>query len=136
MQFDYIVRVGGTSDEWACSAETRTTLIDKDALRQPLWDLGLASKNTGRRQWLAVSRSDVGGVRMVFDSPAAAESFANWLVVTRTSEVQGYRIGAFTQPDAPGIRPFASLDAATMQTFRPLRPEEFERIQTGSVGEE
>jgi hypothetical protein len=135
VQFDYIVRAGGSSDEWACSIEARATLIDQDSLREPLWDLGLASKNTGRREWLALFREDVGGIRMMFDSPAMAESFANWLVVTRPSRVQGYRIGVFTQAQTDLLRPYASLDAVAMQTFRALQPQEFARITSGSVGE-
>lgn len=132
---DYIVRVGATREEWACSAQARVTLVDQDAVRQPLWDLGLAAPNGSRAAWLALFRSDVGAIRMVFDSPEAANSFANWLQVSRATEVQGYAIGSFTQGNRSASRPYVVVDAEAMKSFKLLEPTDVAAIKVGSVGE-
>lgn len=134
LQLDYVVRVGASGEEWACSAEARVTLVDRDALRQAFWDLGLAWKNASRRESLALYSAELGAVRLTFDSPAAANSFANWLQVTQATEVGGYAIGAFTQ-DLKAGRPFGPVDAEAMRTYRPLRPEDFAVIKVRAVGE-
>jgi hypothetical protein len=135
LQVDYIVRVGASGEEWACSADTRVTLVDQDAVRQSFWDLGLAAKNAVRGERLALHNEQLGALRMTFDSPAAAHSFASWLQVTRASEVGGYSIGVFTPKDIRPIRPYGPVDAESMQTFRRLTPEELATIKVGPVGE-
>lgn len=135
LQLDYIVRLGASGEEWACSAEARVTLLDQDAVRQAFWDLGLAPKNAGRREWLALHSSETGAVRLTFDSPEAANSFAAWLQTTRATQVGGYNIGAFTQRQITATRPYGPLDAEAMQTYRPLRPQDLPTITVGPVGE-
>lgn len=134
-QLDYIVRLGASGEEWACSAEGRVTLVDQDAVRQAFWDLGLAPKNSSRREWLAVQSPQTGAIRLTFDSPAAANSFAAWLQTTRATAIGGYSIGAFTQKDIRADRPYGPLDAEAMRTYRPLQSKEFPDIKVGPVGE-
>ena len=94
---DFVVRLGQGGDEWTCSAEVRKTLLDQDAVRQPFWDLGVASANSARREWLALFDPALGGVRLVFESPAAAKSFADWMRATRATQVGKYAVRAFGQ---------------------------------------
>jgi hypothetical protein len=135
LQLDFIVRVGASGEEWACSADARVTLVDQDSVRQAFWDLGLAAKNAIRGERLALYNEKVGAIRLTFDSPAAANSFANWLQVTRASAVGDYTIGAFTPKDIRPSRPYGPLDAESMRTYRPLAPTELATLKVGPVGE-
>lgn len=119
-ELDFVVRLGKGGDEWSCSAQVRATLVDRDAVRQPFWDLGLASANSARREWLALFDPALGGVRLVFDSPAAAKSFADWLRVTRSPQVGTYAVRAFRQ---------------SLQSLRPLADPDIDAIAVGPVGE-
>lgn len=117
---DFVIRVGRSGDEWTCSAETRATLVDRESVRQPFWDLGLASANSARREWLALFDPALGGVRLVFESPAAARSFADWMRATRATQVGKYAVRAFRQ---------------SPQSLRPLDDQEIETIAVGPLGE-
>lgn len=135
LQLDFIVRVGKTREEWSCSAETRVTLVDQDALRQPFWDVGLAAPNSARREWLAVFAPDLGGVRLTFESPASAHALADWLRTTRATQLGAYELRVFSQANRRGGRPFGSLTEEAMQTFRPLAVEDLRALTVGPVGE-
>lgn len=117
---DFVVRLGQGGDEWSCSAQVRATLVDQDAVRQPFWDLGLASVNAGRREWLALFDPALGGVRLVFDSPAAANSFAAWMRASRSTQVAQYAVRAFGQ---------------SLQSLRPLTDDDIDAVAVGPVGE-
>jgi hypothetical protein len=117
---DFVVRLGDGGDEWSCSAEVRATLVDQDAVRQPFWDLGLASANSGRTEWLAVFDPALGGVRLVFDSPAAAKALADWMRATRSTQVGPYPVRAFRR---------------SPQSLRPLDARELDAIAVGPIGE-
>jgi hypothetical protein len=117
---DFVVRVGRGGDEWSCSAQARTTLVDRDAVRQPFWDLGLASANAGRREWLALFDSALGGFRLVFDSPAAANSFVRWMRATRSTQAGQYAVRAFRE---------------SLQNLRPLTDRDLAALAIGPVGE-
>lgn len=135
LQLDFVVRLGKTREEWSCSADTRVTLVDQDALRQPFWDVGLAAPNSARREWLAVFTPDWGGVRLTFESPATAHAFADWLRATRSTQLGSYELRVFRQPNRRGGRPFGSLGEEAMQTFRPLAAEDLRALTVGPVGE-
>jgi hypothetical protein len=135
LQLDFIVRIGKTREEWSCSAETRVTLVDQDALRQPFWDVGLAAPNSARREWLAVFSPDWGGVRLTFESPASAHALADWLRATRATQLGAYELRVFRQASRRGGRPFGSLTEEAMQTFRPLAAEDLRALTVGPVGE-
>jgi hypothetical protein len=117
---DFVIRRGRSGDEWTCSAQTRATLVDRESVRQPFWDLGLASANSARREWLALFDPALGGVRLVFDSPAAAKSFADWMRATRATQVGKYAVRAFRQ---------------SPQSLRPLDDSEIDTIAVGPLGE-
>lgn len=134
-ELDFVVRLGKGGDEWSCSAQVRATLVDQDAVRQPFWDLGLASANSARREWLALFDPALGGVRMVFDSPAAATSFADWLRATRSTDVGPYAVRAFRQSTRLAGRPFGSVGADALPTLRPLVDGDINAVAVGPVGE-
>jgi hypothetical protein len=117
---DYVVRLGKGGEEWTCSAQVSKTLVDQEAVRQPFWDLGLASANSARREWLALFDPALGRVRLAFESPAAAQSFAEWMRATRSTQVGHYAVRAFR-------------DSA--QSLRPLDDGEIDAIVVGPVGE-
>jgi len=135
LQFDFVIRVGRAGDEWSCSAETRVTLVDQDFLRQPFWDLGLASFNSSRHEWLALSDPALGAVRLVFDSPASANALANWIRTTRSMRLGPYALGVFRQPTRRAGRPFGPIDETMLQTLRPLTIDDLGAIAVGAVGE-
>ena len=117
---DFVVRLGNGGDDGPVQAEVRKTLLDQEAVRQPFWDLGLASANSARREWLALFDPALGGVRLVFDSPAAARSFAEWMRATRSTQVGHYAVRAFRQ---------------SPQSLRPLADREIDAIAVGPLGE-
>ena len=120
LTLNFVIRIGQGGDEWSCSAEARATLVDREAVRQPYWDLGLASDNSARREWLALFDAALGGIRLVFDSPAAAHSFAEWLRATRSSEVGRYTVRVFKQ---------------SPQSLRPLTDSDIDAVAIGPIGE-
>lgn len=136
VQLDYIVRRGRSNDEWSCSAETRLTVVDRDALRQPFWDLGLASSNQGRKEWLALFDPALGAVRAVFTSPASANALASWIQATGANAIGSYALGVFAQPPPSIGRPFSPVDPDAMRTFRPLQAADLPALRVGPVGEE
>jgi hypothetical protein len=135
LHLDFVVRVGKTREEWSCSADTRATLVDQDSLRQPFWDVGLASSNSARREWLAVFTPERGGIRLTFESPTGAHAFADWLRATGSTQLGPYTLRAFRQTSHRGSRPFGSLNEEALQTLRPLAAEDIRALTVGPVGE-
>ena len=135
LQLDFVVRIGKTGEEWSCSAETRMTLVDQDSLRQPFWDVGLASPNSARREWLAVFAPDHGGVRLAFESPTDAHAFADWLRATGSTQLGPYQLRVFRQADRRSGRPFGSLTEEAMRTLRSFEAADIRALAVGPVGE-
>jgi hypothetical protein len=134
-ELKFVVRQAKTGDEWVCSAQTRTTLVSEDDIRLPLWDLGLASANAGRKSWLAVFSPSVGAVRMMFGSPAEANALANWIQTTHATTLGQYTLGVFQQSRTPKGPSFVPVDAEALKTFRPLTDADMPAIRVGPVGE-
>jgi hypothetical protein len=135
LRLDFVVRLGASGDEWVCSAETRATLVDQDALRQPFWDLGLAWSNAVRREWLALFDPALGGIRLMFDSPARAHALADWIRATRSSRLGSYEVGVFQPSTRLARRPFAAVNEDSRQTLRPLADQDIDAIVVGPVAE-
>lgn len=131
----FVVRVGRTGEEWACSANTRVTLVDRDAVRLPYWDVGFAPKNAARQEWLALFDPARGAIRPIFSSPEAANAFANWLQLSKPTHIAGYTVGAFKQRNFRQTRPYGVVNADSMGTFRPIAADDFSIIRAGAVGE-
>ena len=136
IDMQFIVQRGSSGDEWVCSSEERVRLVDDEAVRQPLWDIGVAAANSRRTKWLALFDQATGIVRLVFDSPAAANSFASWVKVTGATTLGRYSLVTFEPSfSASRRRPFAPLDAASIKTRLPVGPTDMTALQVGALGE-
>jgi hypothetical protein len=134
IELSFIVRER-SGEEWSCSAEERTTLVDHASLRQPFWDLGLAAPNSSRREWLALFDPAFGAFRLVFDNPANAHALASWIRATRSTQVGKYSLTAFRQPAQRGGRPLGPTSEEVMQTLRPVTVEDLKAVAVGPAGE-
>lgn len=134
-EVEFVVR-RGNGDEWSCAAETRVTLVDQDAVRPPLWDIGVASSSNGRRNaWLALSDPATGVIRLIFESPSAANAFTHWVKATSAGGLGRYSLGVIQPTIPPARRPFAPLDLASLRNFRPLTNDEISALKVGALGE-
>ena len=117
------------------SARTRAVLVDRDAVRPALWDLGVSSLNGPRGRWLALSSPDIGVVRAVFESPETATSFANWIRATQSMQVGAFRLGLIQRVGRTPLRPLVPVDLSSTEAFRPLTLEEAGALRVGPLGE-
>jgi hypothetical protein len=135
LELNFVVRIGDTRDEWVCSAETRVTLVDVDSLRLPYWDLGLATTNSSRGEWLAMTDPALGAIRLVFDDPANAHAFASWLRMTRSTRVGKHELAVFKQSGRLTGKPLGPIGEDLMKTLRPMTDRDIEKIVVGPAGE-
>lgn len=135
LELSFVVRLGDTGDEWVCASQARATLVDRESLRQPLWDLGLASTNASRKERLALFDPTLGAVRLVFDSPATAHSFAGWMRATGATQVGPYALSVFQQAGPWAARPFGPISEDVMRTLRPVTAADIRGIKVGPAGE-
>lgn len=136
LELSFVVRLDDSGEEWVCSSETRTTLVDEDALRQPLWDLGPASTNSRRKERLALFDPALGAVRLVFDSPAKAHSFLTWVRATGATQIGDYSLRLVEPVRAVrGTRPFGPLSDDVMATLRPVTPADRDMLNVGPAGD-
>ena len=131
-----VVQFGKEGDEWSCAAEGRVTIVDQESIRQPLWDIGIASSNGRRSRWLALSDPAAGIIRLVFDSPAAAKSFVSWIQTARPAQLGRYSLAVFEPTMSRTRRSFAPIDTSAMQTLRSLTPADFAALKIGALGED
>jgi hypothetical protein len=132
---DYVLWQRRASGVCRSSAQVRTTVADRDAVRPPLWDLGVSSINGPRRRWLALGDPAAGVFRAIFDSPTAATSFANWIRATHATQAGPYRLGLFEREGREPLRPLTPVDREAMETFRALTAADAEALRTGPLGE-
>lgn len=135
MELNFVIHQARTGDEWNCSAQTRLAIVDEDDIRLPLWDLGLASTNAGRKVWLAVWSPSLGAVRIIFGSFAEANSLANWIRSTGATTLGDYTLGVFQQTRSSKGPAFSPVDAEALRTFRPLTAADIHSIKAGALGE-
>lgn len=122
---------------WKCSVEQRAVLVDMDAVRAPLWDIGMAEPSGGpRKSWLVLNSNASGPFRAIFASPTAAANFLAWLRTVRATRLGQYDLGVFrpTRPTA-GEDIFVSRDGDIMASFAPLAAEDLDRLQVGPLDE-
>lgn len=135
LELTFIVRVAETKDEWVCAIDARVILVDRESLRQPLWDLGIASANAVRKDRLALFDPSLGAVRLIFDHPASAHAFASWMRATGATRIGDYSLSIVQQPTPRGTRPFGPVTEEAMQTLRPVTESELGIIKVGPAGE-
>jgi len=135
IKLEYVLARSGGSGQCRGLTQQRVALVTREAVRPPLWDLGVSSINSGRARWLALSDPTYGVFRAIFDSPAAASSFANWIRVTRSERVGAYRIGLVQQYGRQPMRPLVPVDRGAPETFQPLSANDASGLRTGPLGE-
>lgn len=129
--------VGPHSTGWKCTVEGRATLVDLDAVRPPLWDIGMPDPSGGRRaSWLALNSNASGPFRAIFPSPAMAANFLAWLRSVRVTRVAQYDLGVF-RPTRPAAADdiMLSNDHDIMASFTRLATEDLDRLQVGPLDE-
>jgi hypothetical protein len=135
VELTYVVRVAGTRDERVCTAQTRLTLVDREALRPAFWDVGLGSPNAARKQRLALFDPALGAVRLLFESAASAHSFATWLKATRATQVGTYPLRVFDQPGRWDTRPLGPVSDALVSSLRQLTGNDIDEVGVGMAGD-
>jgi hypothetical protein len=135
VNLEYLVQSKRLKREWTCTAETQLTIVKRAAVRPPYWDIGTSKLNAPRNYWLALYAPSVGVLRAMFESPAAATAFANWVRVTGADSVGDYALGVFDGRRPKDLRPFVPVDKSVLQTFRPLEADERDQLRVGALGE-
>ncbi len=135
LTLQYALQRGRARPQWRCTAEASSALLSKEDAQPPLWDLGISELNEARTAWLALYDDRLGPLRAIFDSPQAAEAFANWGRATRATRVGRFSIGLFTAtPDAP-LRPTVPVDTTIAKTLRPIARADWDGMRVGRLGE-
>jgi hypothetical protein len=131
---DFVARAPRAKQTWHCSAETQLVVVDRDAARPPLWDLGTSPKGRSRQLWLALFDPKRGPTRAIFTDPVAARGFAMWAQQTGATSVGGYGLGVFAQQsvEEPARIP---ADRRIMESYRPITPEDLAELKVGPLAE-
>ncbi len=135
VKLEYVLARAGQGGQCRGLAQQRLVLVNREAVRPPLWDLGVSSMNSGRTRWLALSDPASGVFRAIFDSPTAAGSFANWVRVTRAERVGSYQIGLVQQYGRQPMRPLVPVDRGAPESFQPLEAKDASALRPGPLGE-
>lgn len=128
------VAVNRAHQEWACSAETRFILVDRASTTPNLWDLREASGARGGL-WLALFNPKTGPFRVIFASPADADSFASWLRQTHAVHIAGYDVGLFKPGYSREQLRTLPEPHALADTFRTATADDLETLLVGRLGE-
>lgn len=122
--------------QWKCSFEGRGTIVDRDSVRPPLWDLGIPDSRGNRVWWLALKESSAGTVRAIFTNPASARGFSDWLMQTGATGVGKYQLELFQSPIPEEETPNAASSWVLIETSRPVRSgDDLKEIRVGRIAE-
>jgi hypothetical protein len=134
IDLDYEISNANGAVRWSCSATSHEVLVDRDAIRPALWDIGVPIKfGASRKRWLALYSPAIGAVRAVFTTPEAARAFTAWLQQVGGAAAGKYTLGLFTptNPNETGrILPF---DTSIMDTFQPIAAEEIALLKVSEI---
>jgi hypothetical protein len=134
IDLDYEISSANGSVAWSCSATSHEVLVDRDAIRPALWDVGVPLKfGASRKRWLALYSPAIGAVRAVFTTPEGASAFAAWLQQVGGAAAGKYSLGLFTpaNPNEKGrILPF---DSSIMDTFQSISADEIALLKAGEI---
>lgn len=130
----FVARAPRAKSAWHCSAETQLVVVDRDAARPPLWDLGTSHQGRSRKLWLALFDPKRGPTRAIFTDPVAARGFAMWARQTGATSAGGYALGVFEQEsvEEPARVP---ADRRIMESYRPVTPEDLAELKVGALAE-
>lgn len=122
---------------WSCSLESTARLVEADATRPALWDIGTPRHGGQRVRWLALFDQKTGPIRVLFTSSETARGFANWAREVRARRIGKYELGTFT-PDPEGAAEDGSghvpQDRAITDSYHPITEEEIGGLRDGPVG--
>jgi hypothetical protein len=117
------------------TVETQVQLVDREAARPPLWDLGTSYKGGVRKRWLAFYDPATGPVRAIFTDPVAARGFALWAQQTAATRVGRFQLGTFESEDLDEGLASVPTDAAIMESYRPITAEDRAALKAGPLAE-
>jgi hypothetical protein len=130
---DYDISNATGSERFSCSAMRREVLVDRDAIRPALWDVGLPTQFGARKKWLALYSPATGAVRAVFATLEAANAFTRWVQQVGALTAGGYSLGLFTPADRNEDEPILPADASIMETFQPITAEELAHLRVDEI---
>jgi hypothetical protein len=133
-KLDYEISNTSGSERFSCTAARQVVLVDRDAIRPALWDVGLPTQFGARKKWLALYIPATGAVRAVFTTPEAANAFTRWVQQVGAVTAGEYRLGLFTPADANDEEPILPADASIMETFQPIAAAELAHLSVGEIG--
>jgi hypothetical protein len=134
IDLDYEISSPNGSVAWSCSATSHEVLVDQDAIRPALWDIGVPSKlGASRRRWLALYSPAIGAVRAVFTTPEAARAFIAWLQQVGGAAAGKYTLGLFTPANPNEKGRILPLDKSIMDTFEPIAADEIALLKVGEI---
>ena len=99
VKLDYEISNSSGSERFSCSATRQAVLVDRDAIRPALWDVGVPTQYGARKTWLALYSPATGAVRAVFTTLEAAIAFTKWAQQVSAVIAGNYRLGLFTPDD-------------------------------------
>jgi len=135
LSLDFAARRGTGRQQWTCSAESRFTLVDRNATAPNLWDLRRAAEYCRSEWWLALFSATEGPFRAIFSSPAAATGFAAWLRQTHTLHVGAYDVGVFRPEYSRDARRTVPAFHSVADTFRTASADDLNSLIVGRLGE-
>jgi len=117
------------------TVESSVRLVDREAARPPLWDLGTSFKGGVRKRFLALYDPAIGPVRAIFTDPVAARGFAMWVQQTGATHVGRYQLGTFVAEDLESELTTVPTDRAIMESYHAITAEERELLKVGPLAE-
>jgi hypothetical protein len=133
VKLDYEISNSSGSERFSCSATRQAVLVDRDAIRPALWDVGVPTQYGARKTWLALYSPATGAVRAVFTTLEAAIAFTKWAQQVSAAIAGNYRLGLFTPDDRNEEEPVLPADASIMETFHPITAEELVNLRVGEI---
>ncbi len=133
INLDYEISNNSGSERFSCTATRREVLVDRDAIRPALWDVGVPTQFGARKQWLALYSPATGAIRAVFTTLEAANAFTRWVQQVSAVTAGGYSLGLFTPADRNEEEPILPADASIMETFHPVTAEDLVHLRVGEI---
>ena len=134
IDLDYEISSAKGAGASSCSASSHAVLVDQDAIRPALWDIGATLKlGASRQRWLALYSPAIGAVRAVFTTPEAARAFIEWLQQVGGAAAGHYNLGLFTQAGANEKGRILPSDTSIMDTFQPISADEIALLKVGEI---
>jgi hypothetical protein len=134
IDLDYEISSANGSVAWRCSATSHEVLVDRDAIRPALWDIGVPIKlGASRKRWLALYSPAIGAVRAVFTTPEAARAFTAWLRQVGGTAAGKYSLGLFTPADPNEKGRILPFDTSIMDTFQPIAADDIALLKVGEI---